>query len=175
MRRRWRAWVIPLPHPLAKADPTSASSLLSTDLPKLRDRGSEDAGQLLGLPLLRGVRRPGGCGSRLLLLLVSVAGWAGQPGEGFLGRGLLPSALPLLFSACHRRPAPRMGTPWWRRKHIPIFWLLPERSWADPASPGPLGLSYPSVKIFCLKCPAEVQSFSPSSSIWVGLVRSEKE
>ena len=60
--------VIPVPHPLAEADSHAGPGLLLTHF-----AGSQDAVQLLSLPFLGAVRRPGGRGPGLLLLLVSGA------------------------------------------------------------------------------------------------------
>lgn len=84
--------IIPPPCPRAKVD-THSRCLPS---PCSQKHSGQDAGQLLNLPVLRGLRCPGGRGCGLLLVLVSVA----VPGAGpSWGRGsqelrLFPSVPP---------------------------------------------------------------------------------
>lgn len=139
--RRVGLAIIP-PDPLAKGDTCSHRPLLRT-LRSTWDKGSEDAGRLLNLPVLGGVCCPGGRGFGLLLVLVSVAGtraWA------ILGAGL-PGAVAL--TPCPTCPQ-TLPPPWGPRGRRGSQSLL-EHSLL-PTSRGPFG-DYPALPgtLFCLE------------------------
>lgn len=118
LRGRWSGWLRPrqcgpgrnpTSHPRLEADPPP----LPVSSHRLSE-GSEDAGQLLGLPVLGGLRRPTGRGSGLLFLLVSMAGArAGLSRGRGAGRGehasAFAAALPPLLSTLTNSPVRRWG------------------------------------------------------------------
>lgn len=132
--------IIPPPCPLAKGDTHSHYP----PSPRSQKHSGQDAGQLLDLPVLRGVRCPGGRGCGLLPVLVSVA----VPGAGpSWGRG--PQELRLFRSV---PPAHQLSHPQWDPRGRWEARYLSSTARLLPTSPGPFG-DYPALQgtLFCLE------------------------